>query len=146
MIKRSANCIAQSNQILCCEFHCSNKTKQQHLHVPQPIGTTPLTLRHARAHTHAKHIQPTCTLEGVRACGEAVPGRHSRLRQSDPSAHPEVTCKGTTTIKVNLVEWISSCKNVTETQVRFPEKPHSLLQRVAARNVVSYKVAEVSGC
>ena len=38
---------------------------------------------------------------------------------------------------VNLVKWISSCKNVTETQVRFPEKPHSLLQRVAARNVVS---------
>ena len=47
---------------------------------------------------------------------------------------------------VNLVEWISSCKNVTETWVRFPEKPHSLLQRVAARNAVSYKVAAVSGC
>jgi len=47
---------------------------------------------------------------------------------------------------VNLVEWISSCKNVTETRVRFPENPHGLLQRVAARNVVSYKVAAVSGC
>ena len=99
MIKRSANCIAQSNQMLCCEFHCPNKNKQQHLHVPQPMGTTPLTLRHTRAHTHSKHIQPTYTLEGVRACGEAVPGRHSRLRQSDTSARPEVTCKGTTTIK-----------------------------------------------
>ena len=115
MIKRSANCIAQSNQMLCCEFHCPNKNKQQHLHVPQPMGTTPLTLRHTRAHTHSKHIQPTYTrahthskhiqptytLEGVRACGEAVPGRHSRLRQSDTSARPEVTCKGTTTIKAS---------------------------------------------
>ena len=89
----------REDQMLCCESHCSNKNKQQHLHVPQPIGTTPLTLRHTRAHTHSKHIQPTYTLEGVRACGEAVPGRHSRLRQSDTSAHPEVTCKGTTTIK-----------------------------------------------
>ena len=54
--------------------------------------------------------QPTYTLEGVRACGEAVPGGHSRLCQSDPSAHPKVTCKGTTTIKVTEVSPMSLCR------------------------------------
>ena len=37
-----------------------------------------------------------------------------------------------------LLIWLSGqvhVKNVTETEVRFLERPHSLLQRVAARNV-----------
>ena len=85
-----ASQIALLTLVLCCSrLYCKlfspNQIESNH--------TTPLTPRHMRARTHLTHI-----LEGARACGKAVPGRHSRLCQSNTSAHPEVTCKGTTTI------------------------------------------------
>ena len=90
--------IALLTLVLCCSrLYCKlfspNQIESTTMHVPQSNHTTPLTPRHMRARTHLTHI-----LEGVRACGKAVPGRHSRLCQSNTSAHPEVTCKGTTTI------------------------------------------------
>ena len=95
--------IALFTLVLCCSrLYCKlfspNQIESTTMHVPQSNHTTPLTPRHMRARTHLTHI-----LEGARACGKAVPGRHSRLCQSNTSAHPEVTCKGTTTIKHHTI-------------------------------------------
>ena len=90
----TANCVAHACVVLLTIVLQIVKPKSNRINynVPQSNHTTPLTPRHMRARTHLTHI-----LEGVRACGKAVPGRHSRLCQSNTSAHPEVTCKGTTT-------------------------------------------------
>ena len=83
------------------------KPNQITLVLPQSNYTKPRTLRHTHARTHLKHqssvfksqlsqsthsttppTQPPYILEGVRACGKAVPGRHSRLCQSNNVRRP----------------------------------------------------------
>ena len=94
--------LLNSNQPrLYCKLCCSNQTDSAQ------IKSNQLRCMSHNQITQQQHSpSDTCTcahtpniLEGVRACGKAVPGRHSRLCQSNTSAHLEVTCKGTTTIK-----------------------------------------------